>query len=433
MVWPPLLTVGDSIAVEGIADERLDTVTRSDGSEQVTYNGWPLYYYAFDPSPGDATGQNSGDIWYVVSTYGGPIQTNVVVYISEHPELGTILTEASGRTVYLFTLDERNDSSCSAGCALAWPPLLTVGSPAAGEGVTGTSLDSIRREDGYFQVTYGGQPLYYFAPDETPGDTDGQGVGDVWFVVSQGGQAVTTPPPTPTGMEHPPETPTLVVSAAEPSQTPVATSVETTAPTSPPAVSLPPNMQVVATLESTPGSRFYPSTLIVLKDVPLTLVMTRIYREHVNKFTIEPFIFSRPFASPGRLANVTFTPDQSGQFKMRNVGHFFDADFIVADSVADAKSIVAQRGMQEFSLIYDFSEGGSITPGTVVVQKDIPVSVYNLSLNGSARVSIGPFYSPDEVNVVERKITTFGFIPNEVGEFPIRDSDGTIIGTLVVE
>ena len=433
MVWPPLLTVGDSIAVEGIADERLDTVTRSDGSEQVTYNGWPLYYYAFDPSPGDTTGQNSGEIWYVVSAYGGPIQTNVVVQTSDDPELGPILTSARGRTVYLFTLDERNNSRCSGVCALARPPLLTVGSPMAEEGVTSGSLDSIKREDGYNQVTYDGQPLYYYAPDETPGDITGQGIGDVWFVVSPEGQAIATPPPTPMGMEHPTETPDAVVPTAEPSPTAVDTGVETPSPTSPPATALPPTMQLVATIEATPASRFYPSTFIVLKDVPLTLVMTRLYREHVNRFTIEPFIFSRSFATPGNVIDLTFTPDQSGQFKMRNVGHFFDADFIVADSVADAKSIVAQRGMQEFSLIYDFSDGGSITPDRVIVQKDIPVKVYNLSLEGKDQVSINPFYVPEEVNVVERKVTSFEFIPNVVGAFSIRNGEGITIGTLIVE
>ena len=278
MVWPPLLTVGDSVAVEGIADGRLDSVTRSDGSEQVTYSGWPMYYYAFDPSPGDTTSQNGGDLWYVVSAYGGPIQSNVVIQTSEDPELGSILTAARGRTVYLFTLDERNDSRCPGGCALARPPLLTVGSPTADEGVTSESLGSIQREDGYIQGTYDRQPLYYYAPDETPGDTRGQGVGDVWFVVSPEGQAVALPPPTRMGMEHPTETPPLVVPTAGPSPTAVATSAEGPSPTSPPATALPPAMQLVPTIEATPANRFYPCTFVVFKDVPLTLVMTRLYR-----------------------------------------------------------------------------------------------------------------------------------------------------------
>ena len=435
--WPPFLTVGELTSDELIADERLGTVTRLDGSEQITYNCRPLYYYVLDEKAGDTKGQNSEFNWYVVSSYGGPIQSNAVVKISDHPDLGTILTEASGRTVYLFTLDEKNDSRCTAGCALAWPPLLTVGSLMVEEGVTGENIGIIEREDGYFQVTYDNQPLYYFAPDVTPGDIMGQGVGDVWYVVSAEGPAVTTPPPTPMEMEHPPETPTP--SAAEPSPTPEPISVGTPAPvvsgspTVPPPGAPPPDMQEIATIETYTASQFFPSKLIVIKDVPLTLMMTRLHREHVNRFTIEPFVFSRPFANPGSVASINFTPDQSGEFKMRNLGHFFDGDFIVAENEAEAKMIAAQGGMQELSLIFDFFEGGSLTPSKVEVQKDIPVRIYNISLDGRAQISIEPFYRSDDANVMEGKITTFEFIPNLAGEFPISDGDGMVLGTLVVE
>ena len=362
LAWPPLLTIGDPTAGPDIADERLTSITRSDGSQQVTYNGWPLYYYAPDRGPGDARGQNSGSLWYVVSTYGGPIQTNAVVQTSDQSVLGLILAEGNGRTVYLFTMDEPNQSRCVGGCALAWPPLLTVGSPTAKEGVPKDRLDSVRREDGYLQVTYNGWPLYYFAPDEMPGDTLGQGVGNVWFVVSPVGDAVTLTTPTPAAMDHPPETPPTVAPAtaaatAEPSPTP---SIRRAL------------LQEIATLENYTASQFFPATVIVIKDVPVNLLMTRLHREHVNKFTIEPFVLGRPFALPGAVANVEFTPDKSGEFKMRNIGHFFEADFIVVDSVADAKNLVAQRGIQEFSLIHDF-EFGSTSPSRIIIQKDIPV------------------------------------------------------------
>ena len=346
MAWPPLLTIGESVAMEGIAEDHQSSVTRDNGSEQVTYNGWPLYYYALDPKPGDAKGQNSGLIWYVVSTYGGPIQTNAVVMTSVYPGLGTILTEAGGRTVYVFTEDEPDKSLCSGGCALARPSLLTVGSPTAQEGVASERLDSIRREDGYLQVTYNGRPLYYFAPDETPGDVMGQAAGDVWFVVSLGGEAVKIELPTPVEMDHALESTTPVVLETEPTSTPETTSIETPAPvlvptpTSPSAISLPPAVQVLATIETYAASQFFPSTFIVIKDVPVTLLMTRLHKEHVNKFTIEPFVSSRPFALPGEVANVEFTPDQSGAFEMRNIGHFFEAEFIVADSVAAAKTLI---------------------------------------------------------------------------------------------
>ncbi len=161
-------------------------------------------------------------------------------------------------------------------------------------------------------------------------------------------------------------------------------------------------------------------------------MMTRIHREHINQFTIEPFVFGRPFAAPGAVAHVEFTPDQSGQFKMLNVGHFFEADFIVVDSVADAKNLIAQRGIQEFSLIFDF-ESGSTTPSRTSIQKDIPVTVFNTSLKGDGRVSIEPFFRSQEVNVRQGKISTFEFIPDTAGEFAIRDGNDAVIGMLVVE
>ena len=117
---------------------------------------------------------------------------------------------------------------------------------------------------------------------------------------------------------------------------------------------------------------------------------------------------------------------------MRNLGHFFDGDFIVVDSVEDAKTLIAQRGIQEFSLIHDM-EAASIISDRIVVQKDIPAKVFNTSLKGDGRVSIDTFYTSEEVNVRERKVTMFEFIPDVAGEFSIRNGDEVVIGTLVVE
>ena len=170
----------------------------------------------------------------------------------------------------------------------------------------------------------------------------------------------------------------------------------------------------------------------MIKDVPLKLHITRLHSEHVNRFTIEPFLASTRFFSPGTTGVIEFTPDQSGEFKMHNVGHGYQGDFIVVDSVEEARSRIAERGVQEVSLIHD-PEGGRIYPSRIVVQIGIPVRVYNTSLNGDETVSIDPFYAPEEVNVKIREVTTFEFIPDAVGEFAIRYSDDTIPATLVVQ
>jgi predicted lipoprotein with Yx(FWY)xxD motif len=105
-------------------------------------------------------------------------------------EFGDILVDAEGMTLYLFTQDSDGQSVCEDGCATAWPPLLVDGAPVAGEGVDASLLDTIERSDGSTQVSYAGWPLYTWAQDQHPGDVTGQGVQEVWFVVSPEGEAI---------------------------------------------------------------------------------------------------------------------------------------------------------------------------------------------------------------------------------------------------
>jgi len=102
-----------------------------------------------------------------------------------------VLLDGKGKTLYLFTKDTGTASTCSGKCAAAWPALLTKGAPVAGTGVDATKLGSSVQADGTSQVTYNGHLLYYFAGDKAAGDTAGQGVGGVWFVVDATGAAVT--------------------------------------------------------------------------------------------------------------------------------------------------------------------------------------------------------------------------------------------------
>jgi predicted lipoprotein with Yx(FWY)xxD motif len=103
--------------------------------------------------------------------------------------LGTILADSQGRTLYLFLKDRNGTSSCDGSCAQTWPALTTTGTPTAGDGVSG-KLGTSERTDGTAQVTIAGHPLYVYANDAAAGDTNGEGVGGVWFVVSPGGQPV---------------------------------------------------------------------------------------------------------------------------------------------------------------------------------------------------------------------------------------------------
>ena len=75
--WPPLTSDGDPVAGEGVDAALLGTITRDDGSTQVTYNGWPLYLFEEDTAAGDTNGQGIdefGGLWFLVSPAGEAIQ-----------------------------------------------------------------------------------------------------------------------------------------------------------------------------------------------------------------------------------------------------------------------------------------------------------------------------------------------------------------------
>lgn len=105
---------------------------------------------------------------------------------------GTYLADDDGHAVYLFTADGKGKSACHDACAKAWPPMMTSGAPISGSGVNAAMLTTIPR-DGGMQVTYAGQPLYYFAGDKGPGNTAGQGIshfGGEWYLVGSNGKAI---------------------------------------------------------------------------------------------------------------------------------------------------------------------------------------------------------------------------------------------------
>jgi predicted lipoprotein with Yx(FWY)xxD motif len=111
--------------------------------------------------------------------------------------LGEILVDSQGRTLYLFQKDSGTTSACSGSCASAWPPLRSTAAPTAGSQVDGSKLGTTPRSDGDPQVTYNGHPLYTFINDTKAGDTTGQGVsafGALWYVVSPAGAQITGSP-----------------------------------------------------------------------------------------------------------------------------------------------------------------------------------------------------------------------------------------------
>jgi predicted lipoprotein with Yx(FWY)xxD motif len=194
--WPPV-PAGDDMALPEGVPGTLGAITATDGSQQLTYNDIPLYYWAADANPGDTTGQGVGNVWFVVSPGAefGPYPTlpgrgtpmpTISLEIGFTEDLGPFLTDSEGMTLYLFTNDTvAGESACYDDCAVNWPPVSAGAELLLPPGIQGT-LGAIERTDGMMQMTYNDIPLYYWINDKAPGDTTGQEVGDVWYIVTPG-------------------------------------------------------------------------------------------------------------------------------------------------------------------------------------------------------------------------------------------------------
>ena len=106
---------------------------------------------------------------------------------------GEFLVDSDGFTLYLYTPDAQGESTCYDTCATAWPPMLTDSAEVeAGGNVDASLIGTVERTDGTMQVTYNKWPLYYYADDDEPGETEGQSVQNVWYLVAPNGDANTT-------------------------------------------------------------------------------------------------------------------------------------------------------------------------------------------------------------------------------------------------
>ncbi len=191
--WPPLLADAGSEPAR-----QFSIITRDDGETlQWAFKGMPLYTFTGDANPADTTGDGSGGVWYVARPDPwrlGEVNSTAVGTIFVGQGSVRNVDGAGGRaddrldregfTLYTFE-DDRNDSNgdgagdsdCNDGCAETWPPLF------ADAGATpGGPFTIIDRDDGSRQWALDGLPLYFFAPDQAPGETNGEAAGRVWYV-----------------------------------------------------------------------------------------------------------------------------------------------------------------------------------------------------------------------------------------------------------
>ena len=202
--WPPVIVDRDFTLAPALDVGAFATTEREDGTHQLVAGKWPLYFFAGDVIPGDANGQGSGDVWFTVDP-GGQLITDASAgsadqAASDNPsgdeataatvgstDLGDALVDANGLTLYGFLDDTDSTPTCADACADAWPPLLVNG-PDLPADLDPAVFSVAPRDDGTFQLVAGVWPLYRFAGDAGPGDINGQGSGDVWFVAKPDGK-----------------------------------------------------------------------------------------------------------------------------------------------------------------------------------------------------------------------------------------------------
>jgi predicted lipoprotein with Yx(FWY)xxD motif len=117
-----------------------------------------------------------------------PGGNTVALLKTARTSFGTILTNATGYTLYWFTKDTATTSACGDVCASNWPPVTGTPRLATGARLHGT-LGTLIRPDGTVQATYDGHPLYTFAGDFESGDVGGTGLtefGGVWHAIQSG-------------------------------------------------------------------------------------------------------------------------------------------------------------------------------------------------------------------------------------------------------
>jgi predicted lipoprotein with Yx(FWY)xxD motif len=180
--WPPLIapvSAPSGVQLPG----PIGAITRSDGTKQVTINGFPVYRYADDTTPGQAAGNGVEGSWHVIKIHVAAATTTRTLKVTQ-TSAGPVLASPKGLTLYYYTEDKRGSgrSVCTAGCAAAWPPLIAPVSAPSGVHLPGP-VGEITRSDGTKQVTINGYPIYRYADDKAPGQATGNGAEGAWHVI----------------------------------------------------------------------------------------------------------------------------------------------------------------------------------------------------------------------------------------------------------
>lgn len=194
--WPPV-SASDVSAGDGVDKSLLGEVTRTDGTKQLTIGGWPAYYYAKDAKAGDIAGQGVGNKWFALAPDGKKAKVADLPGLSvrKDPNLGNIVVDKNGMTVYRFLKDKawpKPVSNCTGACLEKWPVVAPVEFNDTKD-IPEKGYMNFTRPDGARQQTLNCSPIYTFSGDKEPGDINGQGVGGTWYAVAPDGKLVGAP------------------------------------------------------------------------------------------------------------------------------------------------------------------------------------------------------------------------------------------------
>jgi predicted lipoprotein with Yx(FWY)xxD motif len=129
------------------------------------------------------------------STAAGPTPTSstaglpadAAVKVDRVQGFGLFLTDNADRTLYAFANDVKDTSNCTGTCSQNWPAFIVPATPLAPSNLNAALLTTFSRPDGKLQAEYDSHPLYYYVGDKNPGDVKGQGIGNLWHVLSPRG------------------------------------------------------------------------------------------------------------------------------------------------------------------------------------------------------------------------------------------------------
>jgi len=236
LAWPPvLLFPGATFCPDvGVNMSLISMINRTDNTTQLAYNGYPMYYFSLDESPGDQNGNQlvgAGNYWFLMNSMGVPLvpswlsagmanstsgsmsignfpisafnmSNNYVVdgnvsktiQVMMDPYYGDYLVDENNRTLYVFSADlNGNISNCVDLCAEVYPPAIANGMPTVQGNLTSSMFSTMQRADNLNQLMVNGLPLYFYKLDLFPGYEEGFDYnlfGGFWYMVNGNGMPI---------------------------------------------------------------------------------------------------------------------------------------------------------------------------------------------------------------------------------------------------